>query len=336
MESPKKSIVLNAVLSAVSLVAIALVVEVGFRLYIAQNIVYDVEMHKYAKKLKQRSSIAGLTHEHRPGSSAKLMGTEVRINEVGFRDDPMNSIPNDAFRVGLIGSSITMGWGVPFDSVFATRAERQFSLRKNQRPVAIINTGIGNYNTVMEAVLLKKNIDIVNPDMVVLHYFLNDAELISPKNSNALIKNSYVAAFAYVRIKQVLQAHRQNYHNLGEYYAALYSDDCAGWVAAQNAIVEISQICESKNIPFCVLLQPDLHDLNRDGQLYASLREVAVFLDERKIKHATSFDEFERQYVDNPKLLWVHDDDSHPGSAGHAAMAGTLIQLIEPHLSASK
>ena len=45
-----------------------------------------MEMHKYAKKLKQESATPGLTHEHKPNSEAKLMRVNVAINSSGFRD----------------------------------------------------------------------------------------------------------------------------------------------------------------------------------------------------------------------------------------------------------
>ena len=50
------------------------------------SIIYDVEMHKYAKKLKQKSSIEGLSHEHIPNGEAFLMGVKINLNDQACRE----------------------------------------------------------------------------------------------------------------------------------------------------------------------------------------------------------------------------------------------------------
>ena len=130
------------------------VVEICFRLYSSVSIIYDVEMHKYAKKLKQKSSIEGLSHEHIPNKEALLMGVKINLNDQGYREDVSSERKkNNEKRIVFVGSSITMGWGVEYDSVFTTKLEKY--LKKNiDSNFNVLNTGVGNYNSNLESIFV--------------------------------------------------------------------------------------------------------------------------------------------------------------------------------------
>jgi len=65
---------------------IFLIAEFGLRTISHFAIVYDMEMLKYAKKLKISSKNLNLSHEHIPHSSAKLMGVNIELNSLGHRN----------------------------------------------------------------------------------------------------------------------------------------------------------------------------------------------------------------------------------------------------------
>ena len=77
----------NISLSIFSVIFILLIIEILFRVFFSFNMSYNMEMHKYALSLKERSSISGLSHEHKPNSSKELMGVNISINDLGMRDD---------------------------------------------------------------------------------------------------------------------------------------------------------------------------------------------------------------------------------------------------------
>ena len=82
-----KKLINNLLLIFLMLFLTLVVVEICFRIYSGVSIIYDVEMHKYAKKLKQKSSIEGLSHEHIPNKEALLMGVKINLNDQGYRED---------------------------------------------------------------------------------------------------------------------------------------------------------------------------------------------------------------------------------------------------------
>lgn len=315
-----KDLLKNLVLILVSITVVFFVAEIGFRIYSNFVYIYDIEMYKYAKKLKQRSNYPGLSHEHIPKSEADLMHANIKINNLGFRDNDFNAdIDQDAYKILFIGSSITMGWGVPYDSVFTTLLEKQINENSNHK-ILIINSGIGNYNTVLESTYLKKIYDEVKPQLVVLHYFLNDSEIIEKKNANFLIKNSYLIAYIYVKIKETLAVNKYEFEDIGDYYKHLYLSGSKGWKDAQNAIIDIKKYCKENACDFIVLIQPDLHNFDYDsGQFYCH-ELIHNFLYKNSIDYYDLFDDFARSFSENPTDLWVNPDDPHPNTKGHYLM----------------
>ena len=75
---------------------------------------YDIEMWKYAKKLKQKTLNNKINHIHLKNKSATLQKTKIKINNQGQRDlDYNESYLNKFDRSFLIlGSSVALGWGV--------------------------------------------------------------------------------------------------------------------------------------------------------------------------------------------------------------------------------
>lgn len=323
-----KVILTNSILFLVSFIIVFLIAEFGFRFYCDKKIIYDVEMYKYAKKLKQRSKIPGLSHEHIPNSRAELMGVEVKINNIGFRDDELNnSKPLNEKRILVVGQSITFGWGVPKDSSFCEQTEKLLNSQNNGIKYNLINSGIGNYNTELESILLNKNLPLIKPDMVVLHCFLRDAEIISPKSQNFLIANSYLIAYIYIKLEQALFFNSKTYKNIGEYYLNLYQKNAEGWKRQQNALMRIKKQCEERNIPLKLIMQPDLNNLSVNSPQEKCYGIIRNFLSENNFNFIDLSSTY-RKKVKNLQSIWVRKDDSHPNSVGHRIIAEELFEFI--------
>jgi len=117
-----------------------------------------------------------LIYRHRPNSHAVYNGIEVHINELGLRDRPVLPKQQDEYRVVALGDSVTFGWGVPEEHVFATRLEEILSHILG-RSVTVLNTGVGSYNTVQEYAFLKSYGRLLQPDLLILLYVTNDIEI---------------------------------------------------------------------------------------------------------------------------------------------------------------
>ena len=312
------------ILFTLSLLVAFFVAEVAFRIYSSFTLNYDVEMYKYAKKLKRKSDIPGLSHEHIPNKSAKLMGVKVSINSMGFRDDELPEEKDvDELRIMVVGSSATMGWGVENDSVFTTLLEDELKTSFLEKQVTVVNAGVGNYNTVLEAILFRQTYERVQPDMVILHYAINDAEDISPKSSNFFVRNSYLVAHFYLKIKQL--TYESEYNSLAEYYKATFADDAPGWVASRKAVLEIKSVCEQNEWPFFVIIQPDLHDFSKDSPQFDCHKIMNGFFNQNGIHAIDMFGPYAEASSKDRTKLWVTAGDPHPNALGHQLIFQAIL-----------
>ena len=304
-----------------------LVSEFGFRYYLSKSQIYEMEMHKYALQLKRKSEIKGLTHEHINNSSSKLMGVDVSINSNGCRDNELTGKNNNEYRIMLMGSSITLGWGVDNKDIFSTLLENQLNKIQSKSYYNIYNNGVGNYNTEKEKILFLNKVNNVKPDEVWLHYFVNDAEILPSTNSNWLIKNSYLSAFIFARYKQSQSLKSSAFNSIGEYYLNLYTKNKKGWRIAQKSILEMKSYCDQNNIKFNIIVQPDLHDLSSKSDQAKVHLIIDAFLKKNSIGYIDLFSTYQAVLgKKSPQTLWVSADDSHPNKIGHEIIFKTLFQ----------
>ena len=74
----------------------------------------------------------------------------------------------------MLGDSLTVGWGVNAEATFSKRLESL--LNGNGTHAEVINAGAGNWNTIQEVQYFLTKGYKYRPDIIVLNYFLNDAE----------------------------------------------------------------------------------------------------------------------------------------------------------------
>ena len=105
---------------------IVFVGEIGIRTISHFTNIYEIEMLKYAKKLKKSSENPNLSHEHIPNSQSQLMGVNIVLNSLGHRNNELQNVKaNDEYRIHIIGSSITLGWGIETEKTFDSILEKK-------------------------------------------------------------------------------------------------------------------------------------------------------------------------------------------------------------------
>jgi lysophospholipase L1-like esterase len=297
--------------------------EIAVRMYTRTHMLYDIEMTRYAKTLKLPSSNPLIAHVHKPNTSARLMGVDVRINSDGLRDREYPAERNGKYRIVFLGDSLTLGWGVRQEESFENLMEEEINQRT---PVEIINLGIGNYNTEQETHLFIEKGLPYRPDKVVLFYFINDAEP-TPKESHwSFLEHSELISFFWSRARGLISnlARSQNYR---DYYASLYDRAAPGWQAAKKSFLLLSQVCRDRGIELQVVLLPELHEL-RDYPFKMEYAAVSDFLKANGIEHLDLTPFFKDQA--ETSRLWVAPDDAHPNAAAHRLIAQFSFDFIFP------
>ncbi|MCZ6672608.1 MAG: SGNH/GDSL hydrolase family protein [Verrucomicrobia bacterium] len=298
-------------------------VELGTRIFFNRNgMHYGIEMWKYAKQMKRRNGIPKMGHEHIPNEEARLMGTDVKINSQGLRDHEYPiSKDESTFRILVLGDSMTFGWGAEFDATYPKVLEQMLNDEQKDSSAfqryEVINAGVGNYNTVQEVTYFKERGIQYNPDMVLLGFYLNDAEEI-PKRSHGFFREH---SYFYVLLSSGWDAllrgfgKRQGYK---DYYLGLYAETNPGWKDCQAALKELIQLCQEKDIQLRIVIIPELHHPNENyafGKVHTLIKNIGSRY------HIPVIDLLPAFEGEHPPSLWVSRGDPHPSVKAHLIIA---------------
>lgn len=324
-----RTLALNLVVILVSLAVALGLGEIVVRVAFHRSMDFDMEMWKYATQIKIPSDDLRLVHEHRPNGRAVLMGVEVTTNGLGLREGQRaKTKPANTYRIVALGDSITMGWGVAQDMTYPAQLERLLNARvprgfPQDRRYEVLNLGVGNYNTAQEIARLKNLGLALDPDLITLGYFINDAEPTPTPNRGFLIEHSYLFAFAVSRMR-LLKPGTGNYL---DYYRGLYRDDQPGWQSAQAALKDLGAIGRERSIPAIMFIIPELHDLSDNypfAAIHRRLEETAM------AAGLPVVDLFRSLKGRKPEqALWVSPLDAHHNAEAQRILAERIYAALE-------
>lgn len=330
--SRRRELVFGLAFIAIATVVTLAFGEIAIRVIASRHLIYNIEMVKYATRLKMRDPNGEVSHVHRPSAHARLMGVDVALNSLGHRG-PELANPKDPSRkrVLVLGSSVTLGWGVPFDSTFTTRTETMLNTTRPFGPglsFEFANAGIGNYNTNFQYRLFERQYAVVRPDLVVLHYFVSDVQPRTMGRNSFILKHSFLAAFLFDRWSQFKLSFGGHYTDLFTFYKDLYADGSPAWAQTQQQIRTMRDRTAQASVRFIVMIIPDIHDLSPGTPYQALYARIEAAFHGMGITTINTFDAFQRQFGGDVTKLWIHGDDPHPNARGHALMADILYRYL--------
>lgn len=301
--------------------------EVLIRCIYSLRLDYQIEMSQYAATLKRPAMLMEMSHEHIPGKKAKLMGVDVYINQYGFRDNEYRiEKPRGTYRILLLGDSLTLGWGVPQSERFSELLERMLNFRVPQgRKVQIINTGVGNYNTAQEVAFFAARGRAWKPDMVIMNFFINDAEPTPLRHGTWPFKYSYLARWTWGRL-DLLQRRFRTAPRYDKYYRSLYKENQPGWVACQKAIGRLVRLSQEDGFTLVLAILPELHSVEPQYIFRNEEREIAARAQAVGVKYVVMLAPYFQGL--QPQSLWVSPDDAHPNAIGHRIIAEGLYAYL--------
>ena len=98
----------------------------------------------------------------------------IEVNSMGLRYPELGKKADDEFRVLVLGDSITLGDFVPEDETFTRQLEKLAAGRSKK--ILFINAGIPGAGAMEELYLYQEVRDRVQPDLVLVEMYLNDAQ----------------------------------------------------------------------------------------------------------------------------------------------------------------
>jgi lysophospholipase L1-like esterase len=312
---------LQFLLAAVSLVVCLAAAEGVLRLKNSSQQNYDIEMWRYAKELKTPSDIEVLGHEHLPNREATLQNTQIRINAEGLRGAPVDLDRHGKRRILFLGSSITLGWGVPEAETVTSRLQAMF--KRDGEDVQVLNAGIGNYNAERYVERFLRRLTQLQPTDIVIHYFLRDAETLEAGGGNVLLRHSELAVTLW-QAYQVMRAGGGE-SGLEAHYRSVYDPNARGYREMLASLDRLKDYAAKHNIRVHLAMQPDVHNLTNYPFKYIHER-LAEISRARNFRYVDLLPAFEGQ---TPQKIWAMAGDPHPNAFGHKLMADAIYPVLK-------
>jgi len=318
-----KTLIFSIFLTVFSALIALSVAEVALRIKNSDGQNYHIEMWKYSRDLKKRSDNPDIGHEHIPNKSAKLQNVEVRINSHGMRGDEFPDIKDGQRRIMFLGSSATLGWGVPEEDTMTSVLQEKFK-KDGKDNVVVMNAGIGNYNAKRYTELfLTKNTDL-NPTDIVVNYYVNDAEVLEAGGGNFFIRNSEIAITFWILANRLLAQNAEGH--LLDHYKSIYEDDFEGFQDAKSSLKKLAEYAKEHNIRLYFMMMPEVHDLQnyQYGFVHDKMKKIANDLGYKYVDALSAF-----QTVEDAQSLWAMPGDPHPNAKAHHIFADVIYPFLK-------
>ena len=155
------------------------------------------ESYGYPSDLFVGSSTRG--YAYRPGfvgffPNPGFSDIPISINSIGFRDRDFD-LQSNAFRIMVLGDSITFGAGIRAESRFTDKLAESVC-RKGQ--CQVMNLGVNGYQIENYEVVLREEASRLSPDLVIIAFCMNDIQRMSTSAQIEQVRRSSVIS----RIRQ--------------------------------------------------------------------------------------------------------------------------------------
>jgi lysophospholipase L1-like esterase len=259
-----------------------------------------------------------------------------RINSLGLRgEDFPSEKPPDTSRILFVGDSFTFGEGVQDDETFTSVLQERLrsEVGDGGRRYQVINAGVSGYNTEDEVQNLRMKWLSLEPDTVVLVFYLNDAY--DESRFAALITGSAEGELGrdlqFESRSRLLQfvADRVFRWRVGRriseiYQSQFFGDPAIGghdWEACKRSLRQASELLRERDIRFAMVIFPELYVLDESHPFENIYRRVQAFAESLGIPTLNLFPVFEGRRAPD---LWVAATDHHPNAEAHRIAADAI------------
>jgi lysophospholipase L1-like esterase len=302
-------------------VVVALLIAEGIvRLKNSSMTNYDIEMWRYARELKVRSTDPSLDFEHLKNKSAVLQNVEIRLNDWGLRGGSLTPAGPDTRRILFLGASTTLGWGVHEDENVEVQLQKQLAAAGVSAQV--LNAGVGNYNAERYVSRFFKQLTGLNPTDIVVQYFMRDAEDLPSSRGNIFMRNSELAVTLWIAYHRLLD--RFGDANIVERYRKVYDPAQPGFVVMEQELKKLSQYAREHGIRLYLMMIPDVHDLVD----YKFMFVHDIMHNFAKANGYAYVDMLSAMTGLRPQEIWAMPGDPHPNAFAHKLMADAIFPLI--------
>jgi hypothetical protein len=344
MRSRAAAVAANLGLLATSLGVTFLLLELAVRM------LYGAPPHWRTPQVKHE--LTGYGYKPVANQTAWSGGAPVRTNRHGFRG-PDWAVPKrpGAFRVMVLGDSLSFGNLVAYEDTFAARLQQALGAREGG--VEVVLAASGGWDTAQELAFLEQEGLAYEPDVVVLGFFYNDYRLPSdsarpvsllaegrvderpqwlrwmPYRFIYAVKRSALATFLRNRLANFLSGRRGGQGP--DFYSALIAnqvplEDEPRIGAVHELLVRMNALCTARGIRLVVAHVPPINLFWHARGTRAYVAHLQRFCEERGLEFVDLQDRFWEETRTN--ALYLHPWDNHLSPRGHAAVAEELVRRV--------
>jgi len=264
-----------------------------------------------------------------------------KTNSAGFRTKEIQPVNVGEYRVMLLGDSMMFGVGVEESDMISSRIEEY-----GKPDLSVYNYSVSGYNTIQELIVAKEHVDSLQPDHIILGFFI----------ANDMIPNAIAFIDEHGNYSTSAEMKRKIRRNLRERLGIFYESTALRIVALRAYIPRLRyQIATSDDvIAKSYALLSEFNSLARDRDIRFS---VVILYPRDSVqggmveawsnsRHAGQLiDSFCQQdsidalnmldYMNTPehKNNYFFEEDGHPNKQGNAVIAKTIFKdLIAPHI----
>jgi hypothetical protein len=287
-----------------------------------------------------------------PTKGYELAPGHKEINSHGLRDREYAVIkPPHTFRILALGDSFTYGDGVALEETWVKGLEHRLNQQLGDIGVhfEVLNAGIPGYNTHQELIHLRDVGLQFDPDLVVVEFTLNDAELgvmglKDVKKHPWLISvkewmKSHFALYTFFRQRMSLLLNRLSVSESEEAIGggaalpprdplrlAVKGETTEGWDLCRRSLQEIAATVRARGTPVVLAIFPLLVDLT-DAR-YPFKAEHALVAETGRESQMVVVDLLPEFLGLEPSSLWTKPADSHPNARAHAIAVAALYRTL--------
>jgi lysophospholipase L1-like esterase len=98
----------------------------------------------------------------------------IKLNELGFRDSEISEKQTQEYRILAVGDSHIYGQGLHDNELMTTLLEQELRKNSSSCQFNVINMGVRAYSTNNEKAMLEKVGFGLDPDLIILFFYIND------------------------------------------------------------------------------------------------------------------------------------------------------------------
>jgi lysophospholipase L1-like esterase len=276
----------------------------------------------------------------------------VKLNSLGFRGPEVSLKDGNEYRILVIGDSHVYGQGVADDELMTTVLEKKLAQSRASCSYTVINMGVRAYSTNNELALLKKTGLPLDPDHVIVFFFINDFDQvdIASRYNNFAGFDWYAFDFSDKPTDTIIQ--QWKLLQLARSSAALMwiYDIYKGWTSKDNIInkiilgqiddvlqgeiettiellEEFRSMSQLHGFRLTLAVIPVAAQINNEYQNQLYQTTLKSYAEEAHLDYLDLLPAF-RKYYEQYNHLPVIAFDGHYDADGHTIMANSVIKHL--------